>query len=47
MENKELYTSPEIEVVNFEGEDIITTSGAGGGIDWGEDTLPGIGGIWG
>lgn len=26
MENKELYTSPEIELVEFDGEDIITTS---------------------
>ncbi len=31
---KELYMAPEMEIVQFEAEDVITTSG--GGIDEGE-----------
>ncbi len=38
---KELYTAPEMEIVEFEAEDIITDSG-GGVIDEGEGGLEGL-----
>ncbi len=39
MENsmKEMYTKPEVEIVIFDAEDVITTSGGEHDIDVGED----------
>lgn len=36
---KELYTAPEMEIVEFDAEDVITTSG---GIDGGEGVINGF-----
>ncbi len=36
---KELFTAPEIEVIEFAGEDIITSSDLGGGEELGSEDL--------
>ncbi len=36
---KELYTAPEMEIVKFDFEDVIVTSGGSGSIDEGEGSI--------
>ena len=41
MKNDFIYTAPEVELIVFNNEDVITTSGPDGGLNMGGD---GIGG---
>ena len=41
---KEIYVTPETEVIRFETEDVITTSGILSDVTGGENDLPTIGG---
>jgi len=41
--NKESYTTPEMEIIRFEAEDVITTSVTGNSLDTSDD-LPRLGG---
>jgi hypothetical protein len=34
------YTTPEMEITEFEAEDIITTSGENSGLDWETPKVP-------